>query len=164
MRIVMALLAAAALSCASRPPAPACINLSGSYQLLGQPIRKGTGSKAFVFSEGAVLNKIDTLTITQPGCRIEIHATGDGGTIYDAILESDLSWTDDGVSASWSSQKLGAAMLTGASSRTRTLTLRLSEPDTLTISSEFDERGLALLFIPFHDHGAATCVMKRVKR
>jgi hypothetical protein len=163
MRIVTALLAAAALTCASRPSAPACVDLSGSYQLLGQPIRKGTGSTAFVFSEGAVLNKIETLTIIQPGCRIEIHATGDGGKIHDANLESDLSWTDDGVSSSWSSQRMGAAMLTGASSRTRTLTLRLTEPDTLTISSEFDERGLALLFIPFHDHGEATCVMKRVK-
>jgi hypothetical protein len=163
MRMITSLLVASALGCASRPPAPACVDLSGSYQLLGQPVRKGTGSTAFVFNEGAVLNKIERLTITQPGCRIEIHATGDGGKIHDAILETDLSWSEDGVSASWSSKKLDAAILTGASSRTRTLTLRLSEPDTLTISSEFDERGLALLFMPFHDHGEATCVMKRVK-
>jgi hypothetical protein len=41
--------------------------------------------------------------------------------------------------------------------------MRLSpQRDMLTISSEFDERGLALLFMPFHDHGSATCVMKRV--
>jgi hypothetical protein len=164
MRMVTAFLAAAALSCASRPPSPTCIDLSGTYQLSGQPVRNGTGSTAFVFGEEAVLNRIETLTITQPGCRIEIHATGDGGKIHDAILENDLAWTNDGVSASWSPQKMGSAILAGASSRTRTLTLHLSpEHDTLTISSEFDERGLALLFMPFHDHGAATCVMKRVK-
>lgn len=164
MRMVTALLAAAALTCASRPPSPVCIDLSGTYKLAGQPIRKGTGSAAFVFSEAAVLNRVEMLTITQPGCRIEIHATGDGGKIHDAILDKDLAWTDDGVSASWSPKKMGASILSGASSRVRTLTLHLSpERDTLTISSEFDERGLALLFMPFHDHGAATCVMKRVK-
>ena len=164
MRIASALLAALALTCASRPPSPACIDLSGTYELAGQPTRKGTGSTAFVFSEGAVLNRIETLTITQPGCRLELHATGDGGKIHDAVLQSDLAWSEDGVSASWSPQKIGAAILAGASSRTRTLTLHLSPArDTLTVSSEFDERGLALLFMPFHDHGAATCVMKRVK-
>ena len=164
MRIVTALLAAAALTCATRPPATGCVDLSGSYELSGQPSRQGTGSTAFVFGEGAVLNKVEALTITQPGCRIELHATGDGGKIHDAVLENDLSWTDDSVSASWSPQKMGAAILAGASSRTRTLTLRLSPAhDTLTISSEFDERGLALLFMPFHDHGEATCVMKRIK-
>ena len=163
MRIVTALLAAAALTCASRSSAPTCIDLTGTYQLSGQPTRQGTGSTAFVFGEGAVLNKVETLTITQPGCRIELHATGDGGKVHDAILENDLAWTDDSVSTSWSPQKMGAAILAGASSRTRTLTLRLSpEHDTLTISSEFDERGLALLFMPFHDHGEATCVMKRM--
>ena len=163
MRIVTALLAAAALACASRQSAPTCIDLSGTYKLTGQPTRQGTGSTAFVFGEGAVLNKVESLTITQPGCRIEIHATGDGGKVHDAVLENDLSWTEDGVSATWSPQKMGAAILAGASSRTRTLTLRLSpEHDMLTISSEFDERGLALLFMPFHDHGEATCVMKRV--
>jgi len=163
MRIVTALLAAAALTCASRQSVPTCIDLSGTYKLLGQPTRQGTGSTAFVFGEGAVLNRIDALTITQPGCRIELHATGDGGKVHDAVLENDLSWTEDSVSASWSPQKIGAAILAGASSRTRTLTLRLSpEHDTLTISSEFDERGLALLFMPFHDHGEATCVMKRM--
>jgi len=164
MRIVPALLAVAALTCAIRPPSPTCIDLSGTYQLAGQPIRKGTGSTDFVFSEGSSMKKVETLTITQPGCRIEIHATGDGGKIHDAVLEKDLEWSEDGVSASWSPQKMGSSILSGASSRTRTLTLRLSpEHDTLTISSEFDERGLALLFMPFHDHGAATCVMKRVK-
>jgi len=163
MRIVTALLAAAALTCASRSSVPTCIDLTGTYQLSGQPTRQGTGSTAFVFGEGAVLNKVETLTIKQPGCRIELRATGDGGKVHDAILENDLNWTDDSVSASWSPQKIGAAILAGASSRTRTLTLRLSpEHDTLTISSEFDERGLALLFMPFHDHGEATCVMKRV--
>jgi len=110
------------------------------------------------------MKKVETLTITQPGCRIEIHATGDGGKIHDAVLEKDLEWSEDGVSTSWSPQKMGSSILSGASSRTRTLTLRISpEHDTLTISSEFDERGLALLFMPFHDHGAATCVMRRVK-
>ncbi|HEV7427683.1 MAG TPA: hypothetical protein VGQ46_15075 [Thermoanaerobaculia bacterium] len=163
MRILPALLAATALACASRQSVPACIDLSGTYKLTGQPSRQGTGSTAFVFGEGAVLNKVEALTITQPGCRVELHATGDGGKVHDAVLESDLSWTEDSVSASWSPQKIGAAILAGASSRTRTLTLRLSpERDTLTISSEFDERGLALLFMPFHDHGEATCVMKRV--
>jgi len=98
----------------------------------------------------------------QPGCRLEIHVTGDGGKSHDVILEHDLHWTDDGVSTTWSSGKTGS-ILAGASSRSRTLTLRLSpQHDTLTISSEFDERGLALLFMPFHDHGAATCVMRRV--
>lgn len=164
MRTLTALLAAAALTCASRPPSVVCVDLSGTYQLMGQPVRKGTGSAAFVFSEGAVLNRVETLTIRQPGCRVEIHATGDGGKIHDAILENDLAWTDNGVSASWAPQKMGSAILAGASSRTRTLSFHLSpERDTLTISSEFDERGLALLFMPFHDHGAATCVMKRVK-
>ena len=164
MRIVTALLAAAALTCASRPSVPTCIDLTGTYQLSGQPTRQGTGSTAFVFGDGAALNKVETLTIIQPGCRLELHATGDGGKIHEAVLENDLAWTDDSVSASWSPQKMGAAILAGASSRTRTLTLRLSpEHDTLTISSEFDERGLALLFMPFHDHGEATCVMKRVK-
>lgn len=164
MRIFTALLAAAALTCATRPSAPTCIDLSGTYQLSTQPIRKGTGSTAFVFGEGAVLNKIDTVTIRQPGCRVEIRATGDGGTVHDAIMDKDLAWTDDSVSTSWSPRKMGAGILAGASSRTRTLTLRLSrQRDALTISSEFDERGLALLFMPFHDHGAATCVMKRVK-
>ena len=163
MRIFTALLAAAALTCASRPTTPTCIDLSGSYLLAEQPIRKGTGSTAFVFGEGAALNKVDTLTIKQPGCRVEIHATGDGGTVHDAVLDNDLSWTDDSVSTSWSPKKMGSAILAGASSRTRTLTLRLSpQRDALTISSEFDERGLALLFMPFHDHGEATCVMKRV--
>jgi hypothetical protein len=164
MRILTALLAAAALTCASRQSMPTCIDLSGTYKLSGQPTRQGTGSTAFVFGEEAVLHKVEALTITQPGCRIEIHATGDGGKVHDAILENDLSWTEDSVSASWSPQKMGSAILAGASSRTRTLTLRLSpEHDTLTISSEFDERGLALLFMPFHDHGEATCVMKRTK-
>jgi hypothetical protein len=164
MRILTALLAAMALTCASRPPSPTCIDLSGTYELAAQPIRKGTGSTAFVFGETAALNKVEMLTITQPGCRIELHAIGDGGKIHDAVLQNDLEWREDGVSASWSPKKMGAAILAGASSRIRTLTLRLSpEHDMLTISSEFDERGLALLFMPFHDHGAATCVMKRVK-
>jgi hypothetical protein len=131
--------------------------------LAEQPVRKGTGSAAFVFGEGASLAKVESLTISQPGCRVEIQARGDGGKSCDAILENDLDWTDDGVSATWSPQKTGSAILAGASSRTRTLTMRLSaQRDMLTISSEFDERGLALLFMPFHDHGAATCVMKRV--
>ena len=162
MRIVMALLAAMALTCASQTMAPTCIDLSGTYTLAEQPVRKGTGSAAFVFGEGASLRKVETLTISQPGCRIELHATGDDGKTYDAVLENDLDWTEDGVSATWSPQKTGSAILAGASSRTRTLTLRLSR-DMLTISSEFDERGLALLFMPFHDHGAARCAMKRVK-
>jgi len=163
MRIATALLALAALTCATQPKGPTCIDLSGSYTLSEQPVRKGTGSAAFVFGEGASLVKVESLTISQPGCRIELKARGDGGKSYDAILENDLDWTDDGVSATWSSQKTGSGILAGASSRTRTLSMRLSaERDKLTISSEFDERGLALLFMPFHDHGAATCVMRRV--
>ncbi len=164
MRIVTALLAATVMSCGSLAPSPACVDLTGTYELTGQPVRTGTGSTSFAFGEGATLRKVKTLTITQPGCRIELHLVADDGTTNDAVLENNLDWSEDGVTASWSPQKIGAAILTGASSRTRTLTLRLSpERDALTISSEFDERGLALLFIPFHDHGAATCVMKRVK-
>ncbi len=164
MRMVAALLAATALACASGPPSPDCIDLSGTYELAEQPVRNGTGSTTFVFNEAVSLKKVERLTITQPGCRVELHATGDGGRIHDAILENDLAWTIDSVSTTWSPLKVGAAILAGASSRIRTLTLRLSpEHDKLTISSEFDERGLALLFMPFHDHGAATCVMKRVK-
>ena len=164
MRIVTALFAAMALTCATQSSAPTCIDLSGTYALAEQPVRKGTGSAAFVFGEGVSLARVDTLTISQPGCRIELHATGDGGTSHDAVLENDLDWTDDGVSVTWSPQKTGSAILAGASSRTRTLTIRLSPGhDTLTLSSAFDERGLALLFMPFHDHGVATCVMKRVK-
>jgi hypothetical protein len=163
MRIVMALFAAMALTCASQPMGPTCVDLSGTYTLAEQPVRKGTGSATFVFSEGASLTRVETLTISQPGCRLELHATGDGGKTHDAILENDLAWTDDGVSATWSPRKMGSAILAGASSRIRTLTLRLSRDNTLTISSEFDEHGLALLFMPFHDHGAATCVMKRIK-
>jgi hypothetical protein len=163
MRIVAALLALGALGCATQTKAPACIDLSGTYVLAGPPVRNGTGSTAFVFGEGASLTKIDTLTIAQPGCRVALHVTGDGGTIHDAVLENDLSWTDDGVSATWTQKKIGPTILAGASSRSRTLTMRLSpQRDMLTVSSEFDERGLALLFMPFHDHGAATCVMKRV--
>ena len=163
MRIATALLALAALTCATQPKRPACIDLSGTYKLAEQPVRKGTGSAAFVFGEGASLARLETLTILQPGCRIELQAKGDGGKTYDAVLENDLAWTDDGVSATWSPQKTTSSILAGASSRTRTLTMRLSpQRDMLTISSEFDERGLALLFMPFHDHGAATCVMKRV--
>jgi hypothetical protein len=164
MRVVTALLAAMALTCATQSKGPACIDLSGTYTLVSPPVRKGTGSAAFVFGEGASLTKVETLTISQPGCRLELHATGDGGKTDDAILENDLDWTDDGVSATWSSKKTGSAILAGASSRTRTLTLRLFPTrDVLTVSSEFDERGLALLFMPFHDHGSATCVMKRIK-
>jgi hypothetical protein len=164
MRMITALVAATALTCASRLPPPTCIDFSGTYKLDGQPVRKGTASAAFFFSEGASLNKIDLLTITQPGCRLEIHATGDGGKTHDAVLENDLEWNENGVTVSWSPKKVGASILSGASSRTRTLTLRLSpERNTLTISSEFDEHGLALLFMPFHDHGVATCVMKRLK-
>jgi hypothetical protein len=100
MRIVTALLAAAALSCASRQSVPTCIDLSGTYKLTGQPTRQGTGSTAFVFGEGAVLNKVEALTITQPGCRIELHATGDGGKVHDAVLENDLSWTEDSPTSS----------------------------------------------------------------
>lgn len=163
MRIVTALLGAMLLTCATQTSAPACIDLSGTYTLTEQPVRKGTGSAAFVFGEGVSLTRIERLTISQPGCRLELHATGDGGKTHDAVLDHDLAWTDDGVSATWSSRKTGSAILAGASSRTRTLTLRLFPGhDTLTISSEFDERGLALLFMPFHDHGAATCIMKRV--
>jgi hypothetical protein len=162
MRIVMALLAAMALACATQSKAPSCVDLSGTYTLAEQPIRNGTGSAAFVFAEGASLTRVETLTISQPGCRIELHATGDDGKTYDAVLENDLDWTEDGVSATWSPQKTGSAILAGTSSRTRTLTLRLYH-DILTISSEFDERGLALLFMPFHDHGAARCAMKRTR-
>ena len=118
MRIVTALLAAAALACASRQSAPTCIDLSGTYKLTGQPTRQGTGSTAFVFGEGAVLNKVEALTITQPGCRIELHAIGDGGKVHDAVLEKDLSWTEDSVSASWSPQKIGAAILDDNSTAT----------------------------------------------
>jgi len=164
MRILMALLAATAMTCASAPSAPSCVDLSGTYQLTGQPIRNGTGSTSFAFSEACTLKRIETLTIKQPGCRVELHIVGDGGRTTEAVLESDLQWFEDGVSATWSPEKTGATMLAGASSRTRTLTFRLSaQRDVLTISSEFDERGLALLFMPFHDHGAATCMMKRVK-
>jgi len=163
MRIAAALLALGALTCATQSKGPACIDLSGTYKLAEQPVRKGTGSAAFVFGEGASLARVETLTISQPGCRIELQAKGDGGKTYEAVLENDLDWTDDGVSATWSPQKTTSSMLAGASSRTRTLTMRLSaQRDMLTISSEFDERGLALLFMPFHDHGSATCVMKRV--
>ena len=164
MRIVMALLAATTMTCASAPVLPTCIDLSGTYLLTGQPVRKGTGSTTFAMGEDITLKKIEQLTINQPGCRLELHVVGDGGRASDTVLEKDLEWLEDGVSASWSPQKVGSTILAGASSRTRTLTLRLSgQHDTLTISSEFDERGLALLFMPFHDHGAATCEMKRVK-
>src|SRR4051795_270696 len=100
MRIVTALLAAAALTCASRQSLPACVDLSGTGKLDGPPARPGTGSTSFLFTgraarrtreataspsfsstEGPVLNKIEALTITQPGSRLELHATGDGGKI-----------------------------------------------------------------------------------
>ncbi|MEA2164811.1 MAG: hypothetical protein QOK37_2938 [Thermoanaerobaculia bacterium] len=163
MRIVAALLALAALSCATQTTAPACIDLSGTYELAAPPLRSGTGSTSFVFGESASLTKIETLTIAQPGCRLRLHVTGDGGAIHDAVLEDNLDWTDDGVSVTWTQKKIGSNILAGASSRSRTLTMHLSpRRDMLTVSSEFDERGLALLFMPFHDHGAATCVMKRV--
>ena len=163
MRIVAALLALAALSCATQTAAPACIDLSGTYELAAPPLRSGTGSTSFVLGESNALTKIETLTIAQPGCRLELHVTGDGGTTHDAVLADNLAWTDDGVSVTWSQKKIGSNILAGASSCSRTLTLHLSpRRDMLTVSSEFDERGLALLFMPFHDHGAATCVMKRV--
>ena len=163
MRMVSALLTIVAFSCATRPQGPTCVDLSGSYALAEQPVRNGTGSAAFVFGDGLSLVRIDRLTIAQPGCRIELRVSGDGGKSHDAVFENDLEWSDDGVSATWTPAKTGSAILAGASSRTRTLTMRLSpRRDLLTISSQFDERGLALLFMPFHDHGEATCVMKRV--
>src|SRR5258706_16201653 len=100
MRMIAALLAAMALTCASRPPSAVCIDLSGTYKLSGQPVRKGTGSTAFVFSEAAVLNRGERLTLTQPGCRVEIHPTGPGGKIHDPILEYDLAWAGNRGSAS----------------------------------------------------------------
>src|SRR4051794_30548797 len=73
MRIVAAFLALAALTCATQSKGPACIDLSGTYKLAEQPVRKGTGSAAFVFGEGASLARVETLTIAQPGCRIELQ-------------------------------------------------------------------------------------------
>ena len=165
MRRSLALVLLLAASCASAP-SRRCLDLSGTFDVQGICEHQGTGSQMFWFGDNALVKEVRSLTIDQPGCTLHIHVIGDDGVDHEAVLDRKLDWSDDGVSFNWGPTALVGGILPGTSRQTRTISLTMSDDRTkLTVLSEYDERGLALLFMPFHDHGQASCTLvRRVER
>lgn len=147
-------------SCASAP-VQQCIQIAGTFNAAGICSRTAKRAKVVV-SDTAVFEDIKSVTIEQSGCSLTLNVTGDTGQAQAATLSSDLEWTDNGVAFSWTPRKTTTNLLPGASRDQRTISLKFSDDrEVLTLTSAFDEQGLALLFVPFHEHMEAACVLIR---
>jgi len=162
MRSALLLLALAAFSCASSP-VEQCIQLSGTFNATGACTRSAKTAKIWL-SDTVIVDNIKSVVVDQSGCGLKLRVTEDDGTSREATLDSDLQWNDIGFDRTWSPTSRVATMLPGATREERTISMKMSEDrSVLTITSAFDHHGLALLFMPFHQHEEATCVFTRAK-
>lgn len=164
MRRLVILAALAASSCATAP-VPQCINISGIYEGTGACLRRGTGSDRLVLDQQLALVDLKAVTVEQIGCSLRLHVRGDDGHDRVINLDHDLDWKENGVTFSWRPPRSSSPSFTQGTTETRSLSLEL-DPDygrTLTVTSALDIRGIALLFVPYHDRGEAKCVLTRTK-
>lgn len=164
MRRLAILAALAAFSCATTP-VQQCVNISGVYEGKGACLRRGTGSSRLVLDERLALVDLGALTVEQIGCALRLHVRGEDGAERIINLDHDLEWKENGVTFSWKPPKTGAPSFTQGTTETRSLMLELDPDDgrTLKVTSALDIRGIALLFVPYHDRGEAQCVLTRTK-
>ena len=160
MRRAAVLFVLIAASCASAPVRQ-CIQLAGTFHATGACTRSAKSAKLLI-NDDLSFKDIVTLVIEQTGCALHLRITGDGGAPREADLATDIQWNDIGFDYSWEPKKSGPNILPGASREQRTISMKLSDDlNVLTLTSAYDEHGLALLFVPFHNHNEATCVFKR---
>ena len=140
------------------------MNVSGTYRGSGQCTRTGTGKGGLILGDDVSFRNVSALTVEQIGCTLKLQVTGDEGVVRNVSLDHDLEWTEKGVAYRWKPGHHSSSILPGTSSETRTLLLQLSpQNDSITLTSAYDERGVALLFVPFHDHNEISCVMARAR-
>ena len=154
----------AAVGCASSP-VQQCINISGSYLSAGECTRAGTaGETRLVLSDSSSCTGIQTMLIEQMGCALKVHVTAKDGATHDLTFDKDVEWSDSGATFTWTPKRSGPSILPGTAAESRTLTFALAPSgDGLTVTSSWDQRGVALLFVPYHNHREISCAMKRAQ-
>jgi hypothetical protein len=160
MRRSLAVAFLLASGCASSTLQP-CANLSGIWRNSGEQSRTGTIGKA-VLPDGVPLSSVTTLQVEQEGCKITLRATLQDGTRRNYELK-ELEWTEEGGASVTYNIKRGSNILPAAAgSTTRTFSLRAGgDPQSLIVADHLDERGLALLIMPYHNEGQVEFLMVR---
>jgi len=160
MRSPLAAALLLACGCASTSLQP-CADLSGTWRNSGEQSRTGTIGKG-VLPDGIPLGQVTTLVVQQEGCKITLHATLDDGTRRNYDLK-ELEWSEEGGATVTYNTKRGSNILPAAAgSSTRTFGLRPGpDPRSLIVSDHLDERGLALLIMPYHNEGQVEFLMVR---
>lgn len=136
-----------------------CADFTGTYAASGCHQRETKPLKDILLPDGTPLAGISKLSIVQTGCsRITISA--EGRKEIELRPDDDFSthWDDDGSLTGGTTPQSGGSILPGVSRTSREWHLSLSESsDGLVYSDAHDERGLALLLIPFHARVEAAC-------
>jgi hypothetical protein len=156
-----ALVALAATSC-STASSRRCADLTGLYTQGSCRQEEKKPLTDIRLPDDTLLAGIERFNVTQTGCsEVRIEASGRPDAIVLRPDEDDaVRWDEDG-NLRGDTKPRSSAIMAGFARSSREWSLT-TENGGLRYSDAHDERGMALVLLPFHDRVAASCEWLRV--
>jgi hypothetical protein len=160
--MAMALLAAA--GCASSSSVRQCSQLSGLYEPAACKQEEPKPLTDLQLPDGTPLAGVKRLEVEQTSCNeVRIVSSGREDIILRPDEDDRVTWDENGALAGGSEPKKSFVPIAAAMRSFREWRLSRSNSGTgLTYSDAREERGMALMLIPFRNRVAATCEWIRV--
>lgn len=141
-----------------------CADLSGTFeqgsctQLEKKPLIE------IRLPDGSLLAGAKRLIVEQHACgTVRIKSEGRADIVLEPDEEGAIHWNSDGSLTGTTKTSASAGITAGFGRTSREWKLERTEgTDGLTYTDSHDERGMALLVMPFHDRMAASCAWMRV--
>jgi hypothetical protein len=161
---VLPLAALLLISCASGNGAKRCTDFSGLYTSGSCHQHEKKPLKEILLPDSTALAGVSTITITQSGCNeVRISSKDRADIVLHPDEDSAVRWTEDGRLMGGTKPVNSVQILPGFARSSRAWYLSVSDSGNgLVYTDERDERGMALLLIPFHEHLEAECEWVRM--
>lgn len=152
------------VGCASGSDTKRCTDFSGLYTPGSCRQHEKKPLTDIRLPDNSTLSGITTLKIVQTGCtEIRISAADRTDIVLHPDEDSSTHWTEDGRLTGCSKPENSVQLIPGFGRSSREWHLATADSGHgLVYTDGHDERGMALLLIPFHEHTEAECEWVRV--
>lgn len=141
-----------------------CADLTGLYEQGGCRQLEEKPLVEIRFPDGTLLAGASRIVVEQHACaEIRLKSKGRDDIVLTPDPEGPIRWNSDGALVGTSAAKSSGSVTAGFGRASREWKLGLSESgDGLTYTDSRDERGMALLVMPFHERIAVSCEWLRI--
>jgi hypothetical protein len=141
-----------------------CEQLSGLYEPGACHQEEKVPLTEILLPDGTTLAGVKRVSVEQTACsEVRIKPVGRADMLLVPTDDSTTRWDDDGALVGGTASRMNITMVLGAAKSSKEWRLAISNiSHGLTYTFASEDRGMALLLIPFHERKAASCEWVRV--